>query len=563
MTVKITVRGSRALADGPLPFGFVQVIARLSGRKTWNGTRSVEFESSMANIETVKRHWEDTEWIDASGDLAAAEELAMLATQHAAEDIKNVLTGSYTPANELRKYQADSLNLCAYRESYAWLWEMGLGKTAVCIANAGLLYSEGKITGMLVLAPKGVHGQWVNEEIPKHFDKRIADKVNAVEWTGKKVEASEWKPGMFNVLAMNIDAVRTEKGYQTAHDFLNVHHGRSMMVIDESHTIKSPKAKRTKMCWALGGMAEFRRIMTGTPISRNIPDAWSQFKFLNQKILGHAYVTSFTKRYCVMGGFEGRQIIGSKNVEEFYTKIAPHAHRLKKDDVLDLPPKIYIERVFELDDNSMRHYKTMKTAMLAALDSGEIVDAGTAVVAMIRLQQISCGYLPKEDGELEHLGDARIEAMLDVVSQREGPIIIWARFRRDIEMIEAALKKYDPKAGVVTYYGGTRTKDRKEAVRKFLSGEARYFVSNPAAGGTGLNLQGDCGTTIYFSNSFNALERWQSESRVHRLGTRTDVTYFDLIARGTVDRAILANLKKKQDLSSLALDDIRRAVESA
>lgn len=333
-----------------------------------------------------------------------------------------------------------------------------------------------------------------------------------------------------------------------------------MMVVDESHNIKSWGADRTKAAIKLGHFATYRRIATGTPIAKNIIDSWTQFMFLDRKILGHDYLTSFRARYCIMGGWEGKQIIGQRNVEEFYHLISPHSFRMTKDEALDLPEKIYVRREYEMGDKTRSHYNELRKTFMTQLDSGDIVDVQNAAVALLRLQQIVCGYLPTEENEFQIISNERIEELMEIIDQVTGPVVIWARFTQDIKRLASAIRKKEGNDSVVTYFGETKGAEREEAKRRFLNGKSRFFISNPAAGGTGLNLQGDCRTVIYFSNSFDALHRWQSEDRTHRMGTKGSVTYFDIVAQSSVDRAILNNLKSKKSISSLTLDQIRQAI---
>jgi SNF2 family DNA or RNA helicase len=339
----------------------------------------------------------------------------------------------------------------------------------------------------------------------------------------------------------------------------NPHYYANGIFVHNSHNIKDSRAQRTKAAIEIGKLARYRRIATGTPIAKNIVDAWSQFNFLDSKILGHKYLTSFRARYCIMGGWEGRQIVGQKNVEEFYHLIAPHAYRMTKEEALDLPPKIYIIKEYEMGEETKKHYKAIKDTLLTALDDGTLLDAKNGAVAIGRLQQVVCGHLPREDGTMMEIGDERMEVLLDIVGQRTGPIAIWHRFIEDGKRILHCLTEAGESA--VRYLGTDA--ERTAAKEAFLSGKARCFISNPKTGGVGLNLQGECETVIYYSNSFDALDRWQSEDRVHRTGMKRAVTYFDIVARKSVDRVILRNLRAKKSISDLTLDDIRKSLSAS
>jgi len=554
--IKVVIENGWAKAEAPFPYAFVLLVAGLSGRKIWNGSKTVSFEAIKVNMKKLAASSLEFDYEDKGNRLSELAELENLATQNSF--VAEVKT-HYKPKLPLFDHQKKAINLSAQRQSYAWFLEMGLGKSAIGITNAGMLYKEGKLTGWLIIAPKGVHRQWLEEQIPLHMDPSI--KVNMILWRGKDIDTRVFnKSKVLNIFSINIDAIRTPDGRDYATDFLRKHSGKSMMLIDESHLIKNGTASRTRNAWNLGRIATYRRIMTGTPISRNIVDAWSQFMFLNPDILGHKYVGTFKARYTIMGGWEGRNIVGQKNTEEFYSIIAPHSYRLTKAEALKLPPKIYSKRVYELGPQVRRHYENLKNTFMTEMNDGSIVDVKSAIEMILRLQQVVCGYLPIGEGEVEVISDERVQVLLDIVEQIEGKIIIWARFIEDIKRIEAALKKASNQK-IVTYYGATKSKDREAAVNRFNYGDARFFISNPAAGGTGLNLQiSGCTDVIYYSNDFDALHRWQSEDRVHRMGTVGAVNYYDLIARNTVDKMLLSNLQRKKNISSLTLDEIRLAI---
>lgn len=557
-TIRVVVEGDHATAHGPFPFTFMGTLSALSGRKKWLSSKAITFEASQNNLRKLRECEHGIAFEDRSGALAAAQAMEELATQHApAPDLPAI----YKPRMPPRDYQKQAIGLSMEREAYALLLEMGLGKTYILIANIGLLHVRRKLTGVLIVTKKGVDRQWLEEQIPEHMDESV--RWRAVPWKGKAIDASQFRPDHNAPLvffAINVDALRTDKGYSACEDFLLEHKGKCMMIIDESQDIKNFTAGRTKAAIRLGKLATFRRIATGTPIGKNVVDAFAQFYFLDRRFLGHNYLSSFRARYCVLGGFEGKQIVGQKNTEEFYRLIAPHAFRGTKDEFLDLPPKIYVKREYEMSAETWRTYKQLKTTYMADLADGSVFDAQNAAVCMLRLQQVLCGYLPLADGMTEEISSERIEVLMDIVEQVEGPVVIWARFTRDIERIQEKLEAEYGEGCVVTYYGATKSADRELAKLKFLSGEARFFVSNPAAGGTGLNLQGACRSVIYYSNSFDALQRWQSEDRTHRIGMQGSVTYFDIVAQKSVDRAVLANLRSKKSISDLTFDQIRMAI---
>ncbi len=542
---------------GPFPFPMLKLINALSGRKVWSdGQLKCKIEGTPANLALLKSSDYDIEFIDKIGVMDEQQIIESMATQHETPEPVTVeyINGDIVPYD----HQTKCVALSWMREWYAILFDVGLGKTAILIWTAALLWLAGKITAVLVLAPKGVHEQWAEEEIPKHLLASIPRQ--AVLW--KKKPIKDWhlrtrKHLIF--LCMNTDAIRTKTGLETAKAFLLAHKGKCALFVDESHDFKTQSSDRTTGLMELGAMATFRRIATGTPITKNIVDAWAQFNFLDWRILGHKYLTSFMVRHCIT--ISGGQIVGQKNTEEFYAKIAPHSFRLTKSEAVNLPPALYVVREYDMGNETNHHYQELKEDLLTEMNNGFVVDAVNPAVALLRLHQVVCGHLPEKDAEgklvkMHRFGGERVRAMMEVVDQVSGPIVIWARFTEDREVIAEALRGAKETYAI---YEGTDD-ERAKAKDDFLSGRKRCFISNPRSGGVGLNLQGKCQSVIYYSNSFNALDRWQSEGRTHRIGTLGAVTYFDLVARRSVDRSILRNLKAKKDLADLTLDDIRRAI---
>jgi SNF2 family DNA or RNA helicase len=236
-----------------------------------------------------------------------------------------------------------------------------------------------------------------------------------------------------------------------------------------------------------------------------------------------------------------------------------------KDDI-GILPKRYTEWVFDLGAEQKRLIKTIKKDLLAELDSGASVEVLTSSAAFNKLQQVANGFLiDSESGELHRLMDVRNNpralAMLDWLSAGEGKAIIWARFKEDMRICAEALEA----AGVnfVEYHGGTKDVDRKANVESFMSPTgAQVFLANPQSAGTGLNLQGLCNRALYYSNSFNAIDRWQSEDRIHRMGTKGICTFTDLLGVGSTDRYIRNNLRKKEGIGAMSLDELKTALDT-
>jgi Mesyanzhinovviridae DNA helicase len=536
---------------GPFPLEFLKVLIKCTGRKIWTQAKSVRVEGSGWNIKILKESGFPIEWDDKTNDLKELDEL-----QHLISKVVEPIKHNYHPKLPLKKHQNDSLNVSCFRHAFAYFMEMGLGKTATAIANFSILYLENKLSGVLILAPKGVHKQWIAEEIPKHIDPEI--QLNMTLWTtGKYYESSELKiNGVLNIFAMNIDAINTDSGGFAVNQFLNLFKNKVMIIIDESHQIGNYGSQRTKMAIELGKLGTYRRILTGTPIATNLENIWCQFMFLDPRIIGINYITPFKARFCDTNTYSGEE--EAKNVEEFYTLIAPHSFRITKKECLDLPEKIYENVPYSLGAETKKHYENMKFAFMTELKSGAIVDAPNALAAMTRLQQICSGFLPETTEDLfgfskrvhELFSYERAEIALDIVNQVEGPVIIWARFIEDIKSLKHVFYKKH-RDEIATY------EDRDD----FRTGKKRFLFMNQSRG-VGMNLQeSGCEVEIFYNNTFNLIHRVQSEDRVHRMGMKGALTIFDIVAEKTIDRAIAENLKAKKDLASFVLDEIRQMIE--
>lgn len=466
--------------------------------------------------------------------------------------------------------------LLAAPNYYALGAEQGTGKTWMLLNDAENQFNAGRIQGLFVIAPKGVHTNWVRREIPTH----LSVPHQAEYWlsgAGKKQMARlerllRQDPGEeLVVLTMNVDAVNTKAGFEFATKFLR--RFKSMMVIDESQRIKNPAAKRTKRIMSLAPLAASRRIASGTLVANSPLDLFGQFEFLRSGILGTTSHRAFTAEYAELlpdnhrlvqeirsrarGG--NPQVIKRdrhgnpvfRNLEKLQRLMSPHTFRVLKEDCLDLPEKIYQTHYFDLTPAQQRLYNTVKEDMRYHRADGEI-DTFTALTLINKLRQLTSGFI-MVDGEPTELREAkpRMDALNELVEDVDGQIIIWASFREELRQIAEMLKEH----GVVQYHGGINAKDREEAVDKFQSGEARIFVANPAAGGTGLTLTA-AKTVIYYSCSFSLEERLQSEDRCHRIGTRHPVVYIDMVATDTIDERIANALQSKEAVASKILDGL-------
>lgn len=481
----------------------------------------------------------------------------------------------YQPRLPLRAHQQKALELTRGKKVWAYLCEMGTGKTAMVLAEWGERVMAGTCHDLLVIAPAGSYLNWcvdksdaqpsqLREHLAPELFKRLAigvwvsgsNKTRKAEL--ERVLLTTTKP---RFLAVNVEALSSTAGAREACvRFLSAEGRRSMLVVDESTTIRNIKAKRTKEILALAPLANMRRILTGLVSPRSPLDLYSQFEFLNGGILGYDSIFAFKYRYCVLQKIKvpwknGKRrsvdvIVGHKNINELNAKIAPYSYRVLKEDCLDLPPKIYQQREVELTPIQDRMYQELVKFATAELSNTVHVTATMVITKLLRLHQLVCGHTVDELGNEHDIESNRIGSMMELLEEHQGKVIIWSNYRREIEKIVAALEKEYGEGSVAQFHGGNKN-NRSDQERLFLSNSnCRFMVSTQSAGGRG-NTWVNANLVIYFSNNHDLEMRMQSEDRCHRDGLNHSVTYVDLVAPKTVDEKILKALRNKLNMATL------------
>jgi SNF2 family DNA or RNA helicase len=453
------------------------------------------------------------------------------------------------------------------KPTYALLMDMGTGKTRVILDTAERLYARKLIRAVLVIAPNGVHHNWVLHEIPLHLDIPAI----AVAWSSSRSKSKRFQEQMaqlfssapaLKVLTMNVEALSSKTGRDVAAKFLDYFRGQTLFVVDESQKIKNVSAKRTKSLLALRLKAAYRRIMTGTPVTQSPLDVYSQFMFLDPAILGFTsfyafkgyYAQTVKHRATDAAGhlYEYEEIVGYKHLEELTSRLRSRSFRVTKQECLDLPEKIYTRLIVELSAEQRRLYKELRQNMVMTIGS-EVIPVPLMLTRLLRFQQITGGFIPAEDGvkTLPIAGsNPKLDALLSDIEDlpADESVIIWARFRAEIQRIVRALREAYGANSVGAYYGDTSAEDRAALIDAFQGKRTRFFVGNPQSAGLGLTLTA-ASTVYYFSNDFALENRSQSEDRCHRIGQRRSVVYKDIVCRGTIDERVLEVLKSKLDVA--------------
>lgn len=478
----------------------------------------------------------------------------------------------YEPKLPPFKHQLLALERGWDKDGYAYLMEMGCGKSKTFIDNACMLRENRDLQRIMVIAPKGVYENWPRKEFPEHMSDRHYSGAVIHTWQGgnsakeKRALADLMKPGPgIKILVMNTEAIsQSSKAYAVAEEFCKK--PGTLLGVDESSTAKNPQAIRTKRLIKLGRLARWRRIMTGTPNPRSPLDLWSQFEILGPAMLGYKSFYAFRSRFAIvtsqmMGGRSIEVVVGYRNTEQLSALLEPNALIVKKEDALDLPPKVYTTRDVELTPEQKRIYRELREFATSQISDDQHVTATHVMTQILRLHQLVCGYTTTEEGEIVPVPSNRINVLKEVVSEIDGKTIVWCNYRQDIDNVCAALQEQGLR--VVRYDGGTSQQDRQDAVFRFQGSmegrvcpeeeQADVFVGTPHAAGYGITLTAAKGV-IYYSNTYDLEKRLQSEDRAHRIGQTKSVTYVDLIARDTVDEKIVESLKKKETLANVILD---------
>ena len=374
------------------------------------------------------------------------------------------------------EHQLQALEKSWAQDTYALFMEMGTGKSKVLVDNIAMLYDRGAVRGALIIAPKGVYKNWNDIEFPTHMPEHV--EYTKVLWepniTKKKQHELDTlfvDDDKLKVLIMNVEAFSTSKGLDFAHSFLNIFVGRALIGIDESTTIKNPTAKRTKNILKIADLAKYRRILTGSPVTKSPLDLYSQCEFLDPYHLGHQSYYSFRARYANMidRNFGGRrvQIVGSyRRLPELTEKLEKFSYRVLKEDCLDLPPKVFTKRIIELTDEQKKVYAQMKREAVAELE-GKVMSTMNVMTQLMRLHQVTCGHFKADDETITEIKNNRIDSLLQLLEETEGKVIIWANYRADIKNIVAALKKAYGEASTVEYHGGVDPTLRQDNIAQF------------------------------------------------------------------------------------------------
>ncbi len=514
-------------------------------------------------------------------------------------------------------------------EYFALFNDMGTGKTKITIDIAAYKYCTNQIDAVLIIAPNHVHEQWIREQFPLHCSVPYrhvtwsASKYTRKHWRDYWNDFASEPMKFLKVFAVNVEAFQSNAVEPFVAEY--VQSNRTFIVLDEATRIKHNTAKRSKTIHKINKYGQ-RAILTGTPTAKSPFDLWSMMEFLKHNYFDCNFFV-FQHRYGVLikgtnansgahynalidekqfniikykiqrmkedrGGtlqpndYEALAAITGtseknirfietqvqfarfKRLDELKSYIAKDVSSVRKEDCLDLPPKIYEKLYVDMSKEQKDIYDRLRKEYLAEYRDKELT-VQNKVSLTTRLMQIVGGFfpymgerniivgsehltVPQAQAEMIGSKNAKIQAILDDLEEveQETQVIIWAHFVPELKALHVELSKQFSSA---LYYGGTSNYEREQIKKDFLAGKYKIFIGNAATAGFGLNLQ--CATLQYFfSNTFMTEDRLQAEDRSHRIGVKGTVVYKDVIVKGTIDEKIYQNIVQGRSLNDYFKD---------
>ncbi len=426
---------------------------------------------------------------------------------------------------------------------------MGTGKSLTAIAITGALSQAGRIRRVLVVAPLSILGVWEEE-----FGKFAAFPYALAVLSGAGVKKLDTLRHMTGT-ALQVVVVNYESAWRMEKDLAAWH--PDLIIADEGHKIKTHNIAASKAMHRLGARASYRLLLTGTVITNKAIDVFSQYKFLNPAIYGQSFY-AFRNRYFDMVGYGNHTPVLKKSMEaELTEKLHSISYRATKAECLDLPETVDVIRQVELEPAALRVYRQLVKESYAELSGGKEITAPNILARLLRLSQLTGGFLGNDDtSAVEQVSAAKLAALEDILdgAAAEGKkLVIIARFLPEIKAICGLLEKRGLGYSCIT----GEVKDRNEQVARFQNDPAVVaFVGQIATAGLGITLTA-ASTMVFYSLDYSMSNFEQAKARIHRVGQRNLCTYLYLVARGTVDEKVLAALKDKADLAKSLVDDYR------
>lgn len=444
-------------------------------------------------------------------------------------------------------------------KGFGLLFEMGCGKTLTAIAIAGAGYQMGKIERLLIVAPTSVVAVW-----PKELQEYAKFKYTCKTLLGEKKQRLKQIDDLikFPFKALKVAVINYESTWRPEILEKLQEFDADMIIADESQRIKTYDAAQSKAMHELGDQARYKLILSGTPVQTAAIDIWSQYRFLDKSVFGDNFF-KFRGRYAIMGGYGNKKIVGYKDLEGLIKKEHSIAFRVTKDEALDLPEQTFEVRKIQFSQKERNLYERIKKDSYTELEGGGHITATTVLTRLLRLQQLTGGFLVQDDAQKPQLvSRAKLDALADIIEDyvvgSGKKLVIFARFIAEVKaIIELADKVLPKNLKHVAIYGDIKKEDRGDIVKQFQEDpETVLFIGQIDTAGTGITLTA-ADTCVYYSKNFNYATYSQSLSRIHRIGQRNCCTYIDLEIEKTIDEQISRALSRKEDMAKTVVDNWR------
>ena len=522
------------------------IIHLQSGKLCISGTNE-----DLSHVPTAKRNHRLARWEVAP--FFASQILKAYPNARATQEVRNVTEKFYQPAvvpiADLPPYeflgpapadhQVRGFQLLQEHDKFGLFWEMGTRKTATTLYDIDARIDSGRSHRALIICPLPVANGWVKDA--RRFIKRGIEPIIGTPSQKKNAIRS-----VANIFVTNYDSLR-----RFGEDIQNIIQP-DLVVLDESHNIKSPRALRTRSCLELAESATTKRVLTGTPIAQNQLDLFCQMKFLDSSILPWPSWFAFSKRFGIsvpMGGFT--KIVGVRDEEEIAAMVAPHVDQLTFDECFDMPPWTDVRIECDMNGKQKQAYAEMKKELLTLI-AGNNISAQNAAVQLTKLRQIAGGTLKDDNGEVHILGTPKIDELKNIMGEVRSPVVIWTTYRAETELVSRELN-------CPLIYGGMTHEDRTRILDEFEAGKHPALAAQIDSLSEGVNELVAAHIEVRYSYSFKFIAWVQSRARLRRSGQQTDVPCrsIQLVTTGSTEEKCMAAVDAKSDVATKTLGQIR------
>ena len=530
-----------------------------TGMLRWNkATRTYSAPVTLDLLEVLAQIFPLPDTVEAERQRLAGIARQLDAQRAASEPVP--LT-SYPVRAKLFRHQVRAANMALIQLSskpsagFGLLFEMGCGKTLTAIAIMGALYCQHKITRVLVVAPSSVCSVWPHDlaafaAFPYEVRVLLGEKKQRLEALHSLTDYPNTANRLL-VAVINYEATHREGIFEALDGY-----AADLIICDESQRIKNPRAAQSRAVQMLGDRAACRLILSGTPVQNGAIDLYSQYRFLDPGVFG-ANFYAFRNRYCQMGGYGGHEVVGFQHMDELTRKEHSIALRVTKAECLDLPGQTFVRRYVQLEPAARRLYTQIARASCAELENGEHVTASIVLTKLLRLMQLTGGFVQADGGDRpQQSGSAKLDALADIledyVQEAGQKLVVFARFRSEIAAICQLLEQRGIRYGRID---GEVPMDQRGAIVETFQQDSsvKAFVAQTQTAGLGITLHA-ASAAVFYSLDFNYANYAQALARIHRIGQAQSVTYIHLLAEHTVDEQVLDALERKEDLARTIVD---------